>query len=73
VSHAANLPKSEGNGMRDSQVNAHCCAMRLQRRLSSAFAAAGHPALRPHSLAHTSQMPELLVHMAEHGRIGVDE
>jgi hypothetical protein len=38
-------------------INAYCCAMRLQRRLSTAFAAAGHPALRPHSLAHTSQMP----------------
>jgi hypothetical protein len=30
--------------------------MRWQRRLSAAFAATGHPALRPHSLARTSQM-----------------
>jgi hypothetical protein len=31
--------------------NAHCCAMRWQRRLPTAFAAADHPALRPNSLA----------------------
>ena len=30
--------------------------LRLQRRLSTAFAAAGHPALRPHLLVRTSQM-----------------
>jgi hypothetical protein len=41
-------------------INAHCCAMRWQQRLSTAFAAAGHPALRPNSLARTSQMPEPL-------------
>jgi hypothetical protein len=32
-------------------INAHCHAMRLQRCLSTAFAATGHPALRPNSLA----------------------
>ena len=43
--------------------NAHCCAMRLQRRLSTAFAAAGHPVLRPNSLARLCQ-PITLSEMA---------
>jgi len=40
--------------------NTHCYAMRLQRHLSTAFAAAGHPALRLNSLAQTLQIPGLL-------------
>jgi hypothetical protein len=39
-------------------INAHCCAMRLQRRLSTTFAARGHSALRPDSMARTLQMEE---------------
>ena len=44
--------------------NAHCCTMRLQQRLSTAFAATGHPALRPNSLARTSQMAGPLATMS---------
>ena len=44
--------------------NAHCRAMRLQRRPSTAFAAAGWTALRPHSLARASQMQGPLTEIA---------
>jgi hypothetical protein len=38
-------------------INAHCCAARLQRRLSTAFAAIGHSALRPNPPARICQLP----------------
>jgi hypothetical protein len=44
---ATSLPKSPSATSDTRKTrNAHCCAMRWQRRLSTAFAAAGHPALR---------------------------
>ena len=53
----ARSPNAFGTSQTHETINAHRCAMRLQRRLSTAFAAAGPPALRPNSLARTSQMP----------------
>jgi hypothetical protein len=50
-------------------TNAHCCAMRLQRRLSTVFTAAGHLALRPHSPARASQKPGPLCEMLATGKI----
>jgi len=38
--------------------------LRLQRRLSTAFAPAGHPALRPNSLARPFQIPKPLCETA---------
>jgi hypothetical protein len=50
-------------------TNAHCCATRLQRHPSMAFTAAGHPTLRPHSLARASQMQGPIAEIPATGKI----
>jgi hypothetical protein len=42
---------------RQASVCQNRCAMRLQRRLSTAFVATGHPALRPNPPARICQLP----------------
>ena len=53
--------------------NTRCRAMRLQRRLSTAFAAAGHPAPRPNSPARICQMPGPLGEIPVVCHIGFEE
>jgi hypothetical protein len=53
-------PSARDTSQTRETINAHCCTMRLQRRLSTAFAATGHLALRPPSLARTLPTRHLL-------------